>query len=152
MPHAVDDVSVTTTVVPRDILDEPQFWTLPPWYHCHIQTHAGTTIFWLPMDSKEGQVYAQLTTNAARLPYIIAHCLEVRHTTIPDCLYFQDVQFNTRYCIRRHTPEFNGLMRLARPDGGMLWPRGSAQWEMVTQYYRDHGENVGVIPAFSRPE
>lgn len=144
MPSATMEHSV----VPRDILDDPHFWTLPPWYHCHIQTHAGTTVFWLPIDSKEGRVYERLTTDEARLPYIITHCTEIRHSTIPDCIFFHDVPANTRYCIRRNTQVFENLLKLARPDGGMLWPKGSPQWEAVAQYYRDYGENIGEIPVY----
>ncbi|KJR82049.1 uncharacterized protein SPSK_03696 [Sporothrix schenckii 1099-18] len=148
MPSSITGAQDTHSAVPRDPLDDPHFWTLPPWYHCHIQTHAGTTIFWLPIDTKEGRVYARLTTDAARLPYIITHSTEIRHSTIPEGLYFYDEPANMRYCIRRHTAVVDGLLRLGRPDGGMLWPEGSPQWEAVAQYYRDFGENLGPIHVY----
>ncbi|KIH89928.1 hypothetical protein SPBR_01098 [Sporothrix brasiliensis 5110] len=147
MPSSTSGTQDAHSVAARDQLHEPHFWTLPPWFHCHIQTHAGTTIFWLPIDSEEGRVYAQLTTDAARLPYIITHSTEIWHTTMPEGLYFYDEPANTRYCIRRHTAAFDGLLRLGLPDGSILWPEGSPQWEAVAQYYRDLGKNLGAIHA-----
>lgn len=133
-------------VVPPDILDDPHFWTLPPWYHCDIRTPSGTTIFWLTIDSKEGRVYETLKSDEERLPYIIGHCLEIRHSTVPDSIYYHDVAEKKRYRIRRNTPVYEGLLKLARPTGSMLWPKDSPEWAMVVQYYKAHAHEVCDAP------